>query len=122
MHKYKQEWNPDISVTNIERKVFKAYAESLPKSNSSLGYVKDTYIGELTPAAVNKLTDLAKFKFMKISDSDVKMAHHVSTNINIHYNPMKNNYGTLRQGLFKKETCYVKRGYFKTLWKRYAWY
>ena len=102
MYKYKQEWNPDISVSSLERKVYKAYAESIPKSNSSLGYVKDTYVGDLTPSSVHKLTDLAKFKFMKISDSDVKLGIYSPNSINIRYNPMKNNYDTLKQGMFKK--------------------
>lgn len=109
MYNYRQEWNPDISVSTIERKVFKAYAESLPKSNSSLGYVKDTYVGDLSPSVVHRLSDIAKFKFKRINDSDVKLDEYSPSSIGIHYNPMKNNYDTLRQGMFKKKLAMLKQ-------------
>lgn len=93
-----------------------AFIEARPKYNTSLGYVKDTYIGEMTSDSVNKLSQISKMKLARLEASAIKLrggnkhflgGHKYSHSLN------KNSYGDIHQGLFKQKLAMLKESVTK---------
>ena len=70
--KYQEKWNPDISITSIEEKIRRAAIEARPKYNTSLGYVKDTYVGDISPSSISNMSQISKMKYIRLNASFAK--------------------------------------------------
>ena len=108
MRDYRQAWNPDISISSVERKVADAITGARQNNNSSLGYVKDTYMNDLSPRVLSQLSDITKFRYLRLSDSVSKIKFKKPKKKFLHYNPEMNDYSNHNQGMFKRKLALLK--------------
>jgi hypothetical protein len=109
-----QDWNPDISVTNVEKKVYHAAMirrQSL--NNSSLGYVRGDYVGNISPRLLSKLSAISEFKIRKVNDSSISLGANRTINNLPHYHPNRNKYCIPIQGMMKQRLAILKQDVFK---------
>ena len=110
-------WNPDISVTSIERKVSKAIIASRPLNNSSLGFVKDTYVGAITPKSLAKMSEVNKLRFGRLNASALKLNNKKRNISYSRYHPYKLKENSNLDGLFKHKLAVLKESLSKELQK-----
>jgi hypothetical protein len=82
-----------ISALRVLRnKISNAIVGLRPLNNTSLVYVKDTYVGDLSPKKVHQLDEINQMRYSQLN----KQARGVKIKPNkkrfVHYNPLCNNY------------------------------